>query len=194
MALAESWQQTFHTSPNPRISCSADALFTRAGIVKPGAAGSLGHAAAPAGTGDISGRSSSRRTGPGGGGGGGGGGEASRVRRCTIKRIHVETHRVLGEAASFREFRIALSTCVRGGGGGNNSAGSGMEWITVDQLDHALRTCHLTRRALDPQVCYLGGERRGLVVVFIYFYTRPAASVCRGRSTRWGIGAAIHTD
>lgn len=39
------------------------------------------------------------------------------------------------------------SPSSRGGG-----RGIGMEWITVDQLDHALRTCYLTRRALDPQV------------------------------------------
>lgn len=38
------------------------------------------------------------------------------------------------------------------GGGGGGSGGPGLEWITVDQLDHSLRTCHLARRALDPQV------------------------------------------
>lgn len=27
-----------------------------------------------------------------------------------------------------------------------------MEWITVDELDHVLRTCHNARWTLDPQV------------------------------------------
>lgn len=48
---------------------------------------------------------------------------------------------------------VNCATARRGGWLlGDGSGGSGMEWITVDQLDHALRTCHLTRRALDPQV------------------------------------------
>ncbi|CAM9410995.1 unnamed protein product [Ectocarpus fasciculatus] len=37
-----------------------------------------------------------------------------------------------------------------------------MEWITVDQLDHSLRTCHLTRRALDPQGMERSSERAPL--------------------------------
>ncbi|CBJ34038.1 hypothetical protein Esi_0889_0002 [Ectocarpus siliculosus] len=37
-----------------------------------------------------------------------------------------------------------------------------MEWITVDQLDHSLRTCHLTRRALDPQGMERSSEREPL--------------------------------
>lgn len=39
------------------------------------------------------------------------------VRKCTIRRIHVEIHRVLGgEAASLREFDIAMSACLHGQG------------------------------------------------------------------------------
>lgn len=105
-----------HTRPQTFLPRSADALFTRAGVVKPGAAGSLGHAPAAAGAGAAGGGRTTKSP---------GGGEASsKVRRCTIKRIHVEIHRVLSEAASFREFKIALSACVRGGGGGGRGEGT----------------------------------------------------------------------
>lgn len=44
-------------------------------------------------------------------------GTGSAETRCTIKRIHVELHRVLGgEVVSLVEFKSALSACVRGGG------------------------------------------------------------------------------
>lgn len=47
------------------------------------------------------------------------GGTASAETRCTIKRIHVELHRVLGgEVSSLKEFKSALSACVRDGGEG----------------------------------------------------------------------------
>ncbi|CAM9963047.1 unnamed protein product [Ectocarpus sp. 8 AP-2014] len=110
---------------------SADGLFTRAGVVKAGAGGSLG--AVPSNHNNDNGKC------------------VSAARRCSTKRIHVEINRVLGEVASYREFKNALWACVRGGERGDGAGGSGMEWITVDQLDHSLRTCHLTRRALDPQ-------------------------------------------
>eukprot|EP00903_Cladosiphon_okamuranus_P008297 g7983.t1 len=176
---------------------SADALFTRAGVVKPGAAGSLGHAAAAgvgAGGASGDGRSTKRPSGAE---------VSSKVRRCSIKRIHVEIHRVLGEAASFREFKIALSACVRsgdgggggggrggGGGGGGNGGESGMEWITVDQLDHALRTCHLTRRALDPQGAShppLTGKR---VTRFLEDMERSSSSKAQPPVTTGAVAAA----
>ncbi|CAN0150035.1 unnamed protein product, partial [Scytosiphon promiscuus] len=75
---------------------SADGLFTRAGVVKEGDGGGLGSA-------PIS--NSKNATAP-------------TARRCTVKRIHVEIHRVLGDVASFREFKIALVACARSRGRG----------------------------------------------------------------------------
>ncbi|CAM9411068.1 unnamed protein product [Ectocarpus fasciculatus] len=76
---------------------SADGLFTRAGVVKAGARSSIG--SAPSSYNDDN-----RQAGKG----------VSAARRCSTKRIHVEINRVLGEVASYREFKSALWACVRG--------------------------------------------------------------------------------
>lgn len=39
-----------------------------------------------------------------------------------------------------------------GGAAAKERGGEAMEWITVDELDHVLRTCHNARWTLDPQV------------------------------------------
>jgi len=109
------------------LAGSADGLFTRAGVVKPRVVASFGGGGGggrkkAGGGGGGGGHHRSKSNGKRADGVGGGGNEAgapakTAVRRCTVKRIHVEIHRVLGEVASYREFRTALSACVRGGGG-----------------------------------------------------------------------------
>lgn len=58
------------------------------------------------------------------------------TRRCTIKRLHVELHRVFGEELiSMRELKIALWACIHGNKGMGDIGGKVMsycDWWTCN--------------------------------------------------------------